>query len=58
MNTIVDKVWPNCVTKKDFETGSFFQPVFDLQDIQNIQPRHIHAFSFKIVQKQKSMMFI
>jgi len=24
MNTIVDKEWPNCVTKKDFETGSFF----------------------------------
>jgi len=24
MNTIVDKQWPNCVTKKDFETGSFF----------------------------------
>jgi len=36
----------------------FFAFKFELQGIQNAYHRHIHAFSFKTAQKQKSMIFI
>jgi len=56
LNAIVAKQWL-WRSEEDFETESLLcQSLSFIQDKQNLSHRRIHAYSFKIVQKQKSMI--
>jgi len=59
MNAVVAalRLWRSCVTKR-LRNWITSEPKFELQGIWSVYHRHIHAFSFKIVQQQKFTIFI